>query len=297
MTRHDVRHGFLRTCLLLGAAASAACNQSHEAPVNPVVGSEKANVGLFTPGNTLGAMVEAPAMAGTGGADGQMVAAPMPTGDRCAGSSGEPGTPCMLTVMFKTVPIGEHWKPANVGAVWIEDANGTYVKTIERWAAIRARSLYQWADHACATAWPEMDAIAIATLPDHNSPHADMWDGKDFNGKVVPDGAYKLFIEVTETETNYGPLGVVDFMKNGTASMVQPPDTPAFTGLTLMYMPSAAAPTEPTDAGSGTNMNVDAGGGTDMNVDAGGGTIEGAASSGATSGGEPGLDAGPQLTP
>lgn len=294
MTRRDVRRGFLRTCLLLGATASVACNESHEAPVNPVVGSEKANVGLFTPGSTLGANTEAPAMDGTGGAGSQMTTAPMPTGDRCAGSSGDPGTSCMLTVTFKTMLIGAHWQPANVGAVWIEDAAGTYIKTIERWAAIRSRSLYQWADHACTTAWPEMDAVAIATLPDHNSPHADMWDGKDFHGKVVPDGAYKLFIEVTETETNYGPLGVVDFQKNGTASMVQPPDTQAFVGLTLTYTPSAASPDATADAGQ---PHADAGGGTNMNVDAGSGTIEGAASRGATSGGEPGLDAGTQLTP
>jgi hypothetical protein len=224
---------------------------------------------------------------------GQQMTVTAPTGDRCVGSSGDPGTPCMLTVMFKTTLIGEHWKPANVGAVWIEDAAGTYIKTIERWAAIRSRSLYQWADHACATAWPEMDAVSEATLPDHNTQHSDTWDGRDFNGKVVPDGAYKLFIEVTETETNYGPLGVVDFQKNGAPSTVQPPDTPAFAGLTLMYMPSAESPDAPADGGE---PHADAGGGTNMDVDAGGGTIEGAASSGATSGG-PGLDAGMTLTP
>jgi hypothetical protein len=293
-TRGDLRYGVARACLWLGAWASIACNQARETPINPVVGNEKSSVGLFTPGSTLGAVTEAAPAAGSGGAGGEMMMVAAPTGDRCVGSSGDPGTPCMMTVTFTTTLIGEHWQPENVGAVWIENASGTYIKTLERWAAIRSRSLYQWADHACATSWPEMDALSRATLPDHSSQHSVTWDGRDFMGKVVPDGAYKLFIEVTETETNYGPLGVIDFQKNATASMVQPPDTPPFAGLTLMYMPSAGGEDEPSDAGE---PHADAGGGMNMNVDAGSGTIEGAGSSGATSGGEPGLDAGPTLTP
>lgn len=288
MTRRDSRLGLARACLLLCTLASPACNQAREAPVNPVVGSEQANVGLFTPGSTLGAMLEAPA-AGSGGAGGQQMEV-VATGDRCAGSSGMAGTPCMLTLTFMTTLIGEHWKPANVGAVWIEDATGTYIKTIERWAAIRSRSLYQWTQHACTAKWPEVDVVAQATRPDHGAAHSAMWDGKDFNGKVVPDGAYKLFIEVTETETNFGPLAMIDFQKNDTASMVQPPDMPPYAGLTLTYTPVAGSPDKHADGGE---PPADAGGGTNMNVDAGTGTIEGAASSGATSGGEPGLDAGP----
>jgi hypothetical protein len=268
-----------------------ACDRAREAPVNPVVGSESANVGLFTPGSTLGAMLES---TGTGASDASTAAVvDTPMGDRCMGTTGDPGTPCMLTVTFMTTPIGEHWKPANVGAAWIEDSSGTYIKTIERWAAIRSRSLYHWLDHACATSWPEMDAVSTATMPDHNAQHSSTWDGKDFNGRLVPDGMYRLFIEVTETETNYGPMGMVDFEKGSSASMLQPPDAAPYKGLTLSYTPSAGGGMdEPADAG---HAHADAGGVTDTSMDAGSGTIEGAASSGATS--EPGLDAGPTLTP
>jgi hypothetical protein len=273
----------------LSASALLACNQARPAPVNPVVGSESANVGLFTPGSTLGAATAAASADASAGTT--MIVDP--NGDRCGGSSGMAGTPCMLTITFQTAPLGQHWGPANIGAVWIEDASGTYIKTIERWAAVRARALYHWLSHACLTSWPEMDAVSTATLPNHNATHSDIWDGKDFKGKLVPDGMYNLFIEVTETETDFGAITMVPFTKGTSPMMVQPPDMTNFKGVSLAYMPTAGTPDmSPKDAGHGA---ADAGSqGADASVPNDAGTIQGSTGMGATSGSEnTALDAGP----
>jgi hypothetical protein len=234
---------------LLGfAVASAlvlgACASDHGAPLYPQLGGSKyPNVGLYTPGNTLG--LEGPD-AGTDGATvaavdaGQMLAGPM--GDRCVGASGPPGSAGTLTVDFSTAPsmaLDGHWDPANVGAVWIQDAAGVYIKTIERWAALRAGSLYHWEDYTCFKNWPKEapDAVTHATMPDHSQPHHSMWTGKDLNGKLVPDGKYVLFIEATETELNYGPLVQYEFDKGSEPQMLMPPDKPPHVGLKISYMP------------------------------------------------------------
>jgi hypothetical protein len=135
-------------------------------------------------------------------------------GDRCQGAQGEPGTQGVLTVNFETQPLytDPHWGPSNLGAVWIEDASGTYIKTIERWASHYARALYHWQTHACTRAWPEPDAVSQATL-DAPAKHSSTWDSKDLHGNVVPDGTYYLLIEVSETETAYGPLVAYAFEK------------------------------------------------------------------------------------
>lgn len=139
-------------------------------------------------------------------------------GDRCEGTHGEPGTPGVLSVSFETQTLGTapHWGPSNMGAVWIEDASGTYIKTIERWVSqLREHSLYHWQTHACTSTWPEPDAVSQASLPEP-AKHQSTWDSKDLHGKVVPDGTYYLLIEVTETDTAYGPLAAYAFEK-GTA--------------------------------------------------------------------------------
>lgn len=213
------------------------CAADRGAPLYPNLGgSQYPNVGLYTPGSTLG-LSQGSQTAADAGADAAPAAA---MGDRCVGAPGSSdGTPGTLTVDFMTQIIGERWKPANVGAVWIEDAAGAYIKTIELWAGLRIGSLYRWHEHACTAAWPEVDVVTAATRPNHDQPHHSVWKGKDLNGKLVPDGIYQLFIEVTETELNYGPLVMYQFEKGRNAQMLEPPDKPAHKGLKISYAPSA----------------------------------------------------------
>lgn len=216
--------------------ALCACTAESGSPLYPNLGATAdPHVGLYTPGSTLGATMR---VVGDAGPDGS---ADTVGGDRCTGEPGDAGVRGMLSVDFTTTPIGEHWTPANVGAVWIEDAAGNYVKTIERWAGLRAGSLYRWNEHACVAAWPEPDAVTMATLPNHNTPHHDVWISKDFKGNIVPDGTYRIFIEVTETELNYGPLAMYDFEKGTQPVMLNPPDKPPHKGLKISYTPPSTS--------------------------------------------------------
>jgi hypothetical protein len=170
----------------------------------------------------------------------------------------------VLTLGFDTHPLGHdrRWGPANIGAVWIEDALGTYIATLERWASQYSdRALYHWQQHACTRDWPEPDAVSRASL-DAPAHHDSTWNSKDLHGEVVPDGQYYVLIEVTETQTDSGPTVAYAFEKSTTpiaqrvldddAIEVRPlPGSAAFvapTGVTISYVPASGAAL--TDAGA-----------------------------------------------
>jgi len=169
-----------------------------------------------------------------------------PATDGCKGMFGPPGTEGIVMVTFSTQVIGQAWQPANVGAVWIEWIDPTdptnfmkerFVRTLEKWADLRTDSLETWTTRTCANK-TDPDVVTQATRVDHNQPHMGRWDTKDVNGQVVPDGDYKLYIEVTEYEEQ-GPLSSYKFTKGPTAQMLTLPDGPTNKGLILTYTPGA----------------------------------------------------------
>jgi len=138
------------------------------------------------------------ATAGTGGgSDGE------------AGSAAEPeptGAPGSLMVSVMSAAVGGRYAPRNVGAIWIETGSGEFVKTIERWAGIRANDLRAW--NQASGGWgfsffgppssPDaVDAVTAATLRGHQM-HSPTWAFKGADGMVVPDGAYKVVMEVAD---------------------------------------------------------------------------------------------------
>ncbi|HET6339766.1 MAG TPA: DUF2271 domain-containing protein [Polyangiales bacterium] len=188
--------------------------------------------------------------AGRGGAAGMSAAGETPvTGGASAmppgaGATAPTGTQGTLTIDFKSVTSGGNYAPRNVGAVWIETAAGMFVKTIERWAGIRANHLTAW--NAASSGWGSifgggntadmLDAVSRATLRSHEM-HQTMWNMKDSTGKVVADGMYNLVIECTEDNRRAGPVAKVAFMKSPTPQMVTAPDKAPYTGLVLNYQP------------------------------------------------------------
>jgi hypothetical protein len=162
-----------------------------------------------------------PSAAGSGVAGGSAGASAMPAAGARApigGAAGAPGTagaPAAsaaagtLTIDFKTVNQGGTYAPRNVGAVWIETGSGMFVKTLERWAGIRANHLTRW--NSASGGWGSifgggntadmMDAVSKATLRSHEMHHVT-WNMKDATGKVVADAMYNVVIECTES--NFG---------------------------------------------------------------------------------------------
>jgi hypothetical protein len=205
------------------------------APPPPRAGSGAAGSGAA--GRTAAA--GSSAAAGAPGAMGGATALPPE-----AGAPAPTGAVGMLTVDFKTVTSGGTYAPRNVGAVWIETGAGMFVKTLERWAGVRANHLSAW--NAASGGWGSlfgggnaadmMDAVSRATLRSHEMHHVT-WNMKDAMGKVVPDGMYNLAIECTEDNFRAGPNGKVAFMKASSPQMVMAPDKAPFSGFVLKYQP------------------------------------------------------------
>jgi hypothetical protein len=170
---------------------------------------------------------------GAGGANGAAGSAPLPP-------SGQPGT---LTVSITSDAIGGRYAPRNVGAIWIETGSGQFVKTIERWAAIRAGDLRGW--RAASGGWgfeffgssssPDaVDVVTGATLLGAQE-HTPGWAMKDVSGMVVPDGAYKVVLEVADGSN---ATAEVMFQKGPMPQTVSAPaGGRGYSEFTVSYMP------------------------------------------------------------
>lgn len=145
----------------------------------------------------------------------------------------------MLTVAFMSVGPGGRYAPRNCGAVWIEDENGKFIKTIERWTAIRERYLQSWS--RASGGWgfsffgtsnnpDQVDAVTSGTLSRHQM-HMSTWNMKNVEGDVVPDGKYSVVVEVSEGSPG---VGRIDFVK-GPMDQTLTGDAPVFSNMTVTY--------------------------------------------------------------
>lgn len=122
-----------------------------------------------------------------------------------------------LSIRATTTPAGGNYAPRNVVAVWIEDANGTFIKTIARWADVRKGFLVAWS----AAAGVDADAISGATRANHATPLVINWDLKNKAGVEVPPGTYRIRMELADRNSNMATQnnqGTFTFVKNGTSS-------------------------------------------------------------------------------
>lgn len=197
-----------RSRIALGALVGLAHAGAGCAVESPKVNaSAYPSAGLYTPGSTLGA------------SDPTDIPTPgMGLGDRCvpfatamAGDGGG-ATEGKLTVTYQSKSLGGRYAPKNCTAVWIESPDGRYVATIEVGALLRKPGLVYWQDHACVEKTGP-DVVTSATLSDHMKTHMLIWKGLDLEGNLVPDGPYKLQIEVTESDKEPGELQTFDFTK------------------------------------------------------------------------------------
>lgn len=243
------------------APVGAAAARTGAGPMNPsapaaVGGSAGQSSALPTSQSSAGTpavMRPGPSATGSGVANGSAGASATSTAGAPApinGAAGAPataGTPAAagtLTIDFKSVTQRGNYAPRNVGAVWIETGSGMFVKTLERWAGIRANHLTAW--NAASGGWGSifgggntadmMDAVSRATLRSHEMHHV-MWNMKDAMGKVVADGMYEVVVECTENNFGSGANASVMFVKGPTPQMITAPDKPPFSGFSLNYQP------------------------------------------------------------
>lgn len=121
-----------------------------------------------------------------------------------------------VVVDVTTQSQGGRYSPRNIGAVWVENSQGQWVKTLAVWAWIRGRYLRRYLQVNPSN--NTVDAMTSATLRTHQN-HKLTWDLTDASGNEVPDGDYSIFIEVTEKDAA-GQSASVGFTKGGAPNKV-----------------------------------------------------------------------------
>ncbi|MCL2374686.1 MAG: DUF2271 domain-containing protein [Treponema sp.] len=95
-------------------------------------------------------------------------------------------------------------RASNQFAVWVEDAQGRYVRTLyaTRWTANggwnrRPTSIPEWVSRSnlAAKSRAQVDAASGATPRTGTVTH--VWDGADSDGNAVPPGDYVIYVEGT----------------------------------------------------------------------------------------------------
>lgn len=112
------------------------------------------------------------------------------------------------SVVFKvtTASPGGNYSPRNIGAIWIEDSDGNFIKTIKLWAERRKQYLYIWNNTSSGNT---VDAVTSATLSSHQI-HEVVWNTENYLGEIVPNGTYQLKIEMTDKHSQ-GPIATFEF--------------------------------------------------------------------------------------
>ncbi len=182
--------------------------------------------------------------AGMGGAGRDSGATDATAGSRGGGDAGAivrsdagAGTGCTLAVTLTTVTDNGRYSPRNVGAIWIANGSGKFVKTLGAWARTRISRLTLWSSVSAAAGLSRntVDAVTSATLSSHQT-HNVTWNCKDTTGAVVPDGSYQLSFEMADDNAT-GPHGTVSFTKGPMPLQMSAPDSPNFKGITLRLTP------------------------------------------------------------
>lgn len=141
----------------------------------------------------------------------------------------DPSPLSTLEVTVRTTPAGGRFAPRNVGAIWIEQADGTFVRTLERWGQTRVRWLKRF---LAATNNNVVDAVTGATRTSHTT-HALTWDLVGLELCEIPNGDYRVVMELTDGNMT-GPSLEIPFTKGTTPIMLTPADTAQFHDLEVV---------------------------------------------------------------
>ena len=151
-----------------------------------------------------------------------------------------------FNMSFSTAQPGGTYKPENCVAVWVTKADGTFVKTICRYAYTRLTDLTDWRT-AIATENGKVvgvDGYMGATRANHSDPVTitATWDLKDKSGTLVPDGTYNINFEITDKTRK---THTFSFVKDSTAGTRTNPGTTWFKSISIAYAPPAPVNTAP----------------------------------------------------
>lgn len=148
-----------------------------------------------------------------------------------------------LSVTVTTASTGGNYAPKNVFVIWIEDASGNFVKTLNANAEKRIQYLYKWsaATAAKTTRYNRVDAVTGATLGSQGT-RTGTWNGTDYDKKPVADGTYFICFELTDkhAQGNYSRFA---FTK-GADNKVTPANTTGFSNISIQWTASGTTAVE-----------------------------------------------------
>lgn len=143
-----------------------------------------------------------------------------------------------LSVITTTNETGGNFAPRNIVAIWIENNQGEFVKTLLAYAQTQKTHLNTWQASTLAVGeeFNTTDAITGATKTSHNT-RTCTWDCTDYNGLVVPDGTYYVWMELTDKNST-GNYSSFSFTKDENPESQTPSNVPSFSSISIVWEPS-----------------------------------------------------------
>jgi hypothetical protein len=134
---------------------------------------------------------------------------------------------------------GKNYAPRNCMAIWIEDQSGKFVKTLLINAQKRRADLNHWktSTNEAGSTFNATDAVSGATNTGHDT-RTCSWDGRDFNGNLLPNGTYKILMELTDIDGT-GNCCAYAFNKGKRKVIKSFPDRPSFAAVNLEWTPAS----------------------------------------------------------
>jgi hypothetical protein len=118
-----------------------------------------------------------------------------------------------------------------VGAIWISDTSGKFVKALDVWGQQRLGNATAW---VTASAGASVDVVTAATRPSHGQMTAS-WDCADPSKNPVANGTYQVNVTFAESDAFpfFGPAPIVAAMtfSKGSPQQVDGTSTANFTGM------------------------------------------------------------------
>lgn len=143
------------------------------------------------------------------------------------------------TFTFKINPVSHSgsYGTKHVVAIWIENSSGAFIKTkLEDASNKTIDHLATWTSKSNSNV---VDAVTGSTLTSYN-PITVTWDGTDVSKTIVPDGDYKIWIEMAwdNSKTTAKTVTSYDFAKSATIFNSTPASTAFFTDVSLNWVPT-----------------------------------------------------------
>lgn len=140
-----------------------------------------------------------------------------------------PGT---LNIEFNTKATNGQFAPRHLLAVWVTTESNEFIRTLSAYYQNQAyvRYLEKWVDSSNKN---KTDAVTGATLRNHQK-HTLEWNCKTLTGDTIPDGNYKVWIEMTEANAK-GPYYSFTFTKGAAKDSAKLPDQTYFKNIYTVY--------------------------------------------------------------